>query len=397
MHLSVPANYDSALIPRLREYPVREVYGRLPRDPVGGGRAAYCASLLGPRRLAEYVAAVNRHGMTFDYVLNASCLGNREWSRGWQRRLAKFAGWLVEIGVRTVTVSTPYLLERIKRLQPGLQVRVGIYAQVDTPRRARFWEELGADSIVLESFSINRDFARLAAIRKAVRCDLHLVVNHICLPNCPIQPYHQSGCSHSSAEPGRLFVDYCFLRCSRRRLLDPASFVRSQWIRPEDLHVYEAMGFQHFKLLERDIPSGELIKRVRAYAERRWDGNLAELLLPYGFRTPIPRARFWALRHFFKPGQVSPVALQPLLDLARHEGMLYPLERLPVVVEALRIPVDFIEGFRNRDCASLRCEDCRYCDRIASEAVRVDRAHRDAAIKLYGQADEALLDGKLWR
>jgi collagenase-like PrtC family protease len=64
------------------------------------------------------------------------------------------------LGVRRVTVSTPFLLELVKRRFPEFKVRVGIYAQVDTPRRARFWEDLGADAIVLESFSINRNFSR---------------------------------------------------------------------------------------------------------------------------------------------------------------------------------------------------------------------------------------------
>ena len=73
--------------------------------------------------------------------------------------------WLGDIGIRHVTVSTPFLLEVIKARRPQFTVKVGIYAQVDTPRRAKFWEDLGADAINLESFSINRDFSRLAAIR----------------------------------------------------------------------------------------------------------------------------------------------------------------------------------------------------------------------------------------
>jgi glycine betaine catabolism B len=60
--------------------------------------------------------------------------------------------------------------------------------------------------------------------------------------------------------------------------------IKSAWIRPEDLPAYEAMGYTTFKLLERGIPSAELLRRVKAYSERRFDGNLAELLLSYGFK-----------------------------------------------------------------------------------------------------------------
>jgi collagenase-like PrtC family protease len=152
---------------------------------------------------------------------------------------AKQLAKLGDLGVRRVTVSTPFLLELVKRRFPEFKVRVGIYAQVDTPRRARYWEELGADAITLESFSINRDFHRLAAIRQAVHCDLQLIANHACLLNCPLQSYHQNGFAHASDDTGTLFIDYCFLRCSRLRLTDPSLFIKAAWIRPEDLAAYE--------------------------------------------------------------------------------------------------------------------------------------------------------------
>ena len=258
--------------------------------------------------LARYVAVLQQHGIAFNYLLNSSCQGNREWTRPWQKRFMRLLDWLGNIGIRHVTVSTPFLLEVIKARRPQFTVKVGIYAQVDTPRRARFWEDLGADAINLESFSINRDFSRLAAIRKAVRCDLQLIANHCCLPNCPLQSYHQNGFAHSSDGSRTIFIDYCFLRCSQMRLEDPSLFIKSAWIRPEDLARYEALGYTTFKLIERGMPSAELLKRVAAYSARRFEGNLAELLLPYCFDQPIRRSRFWILRYFFKPFQLAPTS-----------------------------------------------------------------------------------------
>ena len=69
------------------------------------------------------------------------------------------------------------------------------------------------------------------------------------------------------------------------RLEDPSLFIKSAWIRPEDLSRYEALGYTTFKLIERGMPSAELLKRVAAYSARRFDGNLAELLLPYCFSS----------------------------------------------------------------------------------------------------------------
>jgi collagenase-like PrtC family protease len=251
MKLSLAANYDLDLVPKLAPYPVCEVYGKFPVDGVGGGRPSYMGSPLSPRQLRNYVSLLADRGIAFNYLLNASCMGNREWTRSWQRKLTSLMGRLDTMGIGWLTVSTPYLLELIKARFPQFRVKVGIFAQVDTPRRAKFWEQLGADSITLESFSINRDFPRLQAIRQAVRCDLQLIANHPCLPNCPMQSYHQNGIAHGSDGSGTNFIDYCFLRCSNMRLEDPSLFIKAGWIRPEDTGRYEEMGFTTFKLLER--------------------------------------------------------------------------------------------------------------------------------------------------
>jgi collagenase-like PrtC family protease len=396
MKLSVAANYDLDLIPRLKGYPVAEVYGKLPWDFAGGGRPSYMSTPITRRDLAEYVARLKAGGIGFNYLLNAACLGNAEWTRRWQRKLMAFLDDLGEMGIATLTVSTPYLLEIVKKRFPHFAVKVGIYAQVDTPRRARFWEDLGADAINLESFSINRNLDVLAAIRTAVTCELLLIPNHVCLVNCPMQPYHQNGFAHSSNGSRRLFVDYCFLRCSRSRLLDPSSFIKAQWIRPEDIGTYERMGYTSFKLLERGIPSDEVIRRVKAYADRQYDGNLADLFLSYGFREAPLKQKFWAFRNFCRPLQADPFTLRRVSKLARQQGMLFARDKRPISIQSSQLPSDFVESFRARDCARLACSDCRYCEEIAARAVRIDPAFIEESLRLHDDVDRALVNGRLW-
>lgn len=393
---SLAANYDPDLVPALAAYPVDEVYGKFPADGVSGGRPRYLATPLSKADLGRYIRLLDDHGIAFNYLLNGSCFGNHEWTRAWQKRVTALLARLGELGVRRVTVSTPFLLELVKRRFPGLKVRVGIYAQVDTPRRARFWEDLGADTITLESFSINRDFRRLAAIRQEVNCGLQLIANHVCLLNCPLQTYHQSGFAHASEDSGTLFIDYCFLRCSRVRLMDPSQFIKAAWIRPEDLAVYEAMGYTTFKLLERGIPSAELLRRVKAYSERRFTGNLAELLLSHGFKEPVRKEPFWTFRHFWKPWQANPLRLKPLFELARLQGMLSPLAEYPIRMDAQQIPDDFLDGFRQRDCASLDCRACGYCEWIAARVVSISSEYRTEVLRKYAELEDAMAAGRIW-
>jgi len=396
MKLSLAANFDPELVARLRLYPVEEVFGKLPVDSFGGGRPSYMGTPVSEKELSEYVSLLAENGIRFNYLLNSSCLSNREWGRKWQSELMRFLDRLQNLGIGRLTVSTPFLLELIKARFPGFLVKVGIYAQVDTPRRARFWEELGADAITLESFSINRDFGRLAAIRQAVQCELQLVANHPCLPNCAMQPYHQNGFAHSSNGSNRMFIDYCFLRCTRRRLEDPSLFVKAAWIRPEDVPAYEAMGYSSFKLIERGIPSAELLKRVRAYSDRSFHGNLAEILMPYGFSEALKKDRFWLLKYFFRPFQVSPFKMKPLYDTVRMQGMLFPRKGNPILIDSSRMPADFLEGFKKRDCSVLDCKHCGYCEAIAAEAVKVDPVFRQESLKRFAVIEEAMVGGGLW-
>ncbi|MFO7963924.1 MAG: U32 family peptidase [Desulfobacterales bacterium] len=396
MKLTLAANYDPELIPKLKPYPVEEVYGKLPFDCVGGGRAGFMGTSLSEKKLAGYVSELERHGIHFNYLLNSSCTGNREWQRSWQKKVMRLIEKLGDMGIRRLTVSTPYMMELIKKRFPEFFVKIGIYAQVDTPRRAKFWEELGADAINLESFSINRNFPRLAAIREAVDCELQLIANHPCLPNCAMQPYHQNGFAHASDGSKGVFIDYCFLRCSEKRLADPSLYIKSAWIRPEDLHVYEALGYSTFKLIERNIPSSELLKRVVAYSQRTFQGNLAELLLPYGFKETPPKGISWIVKHFFKPIQISPFKIKALYELVRSQGMLFPQAQSPVWIESSRIPDDFIQGFEHRDCEVLSCDRCGYCADIAAAAVFVDDDFRKEALAKYDTVHASMINGGLW-
>ena len=392
----MPANYDPDLIPRLRDYPVTEIYGKFPSDLVGGGRPSYMGTPLSRKELEHYVTTAREAGIEFNYLLNSACLGNREWNGRWQKRLMRFLDRLGDMGIQRLTVSTPYLLEAVKERRPDFYVKAGIFAQIDTPARARFWEKLGADALTLESLTINRNFRRLRAIRNAVSIPLQLIANHVCMPNCPLQSYHQNGFAHASDGSGGIFLDYCLFTCSRYRLEDPSLFIRSAWIRPEDVERYESIGYDRIKLTERGIPSSELHKRVRAYAEGHFEGNLAELLLPYGFPEPVEKSSLWSLKHFFRPGAIWPWKLKPFFELARQQGMMFPRETRPIRICTDRIPDDFLDTVESKDCEYTLCSECGYCAGIAEQAVEIDSEFRRESLRRLEKIRAELRGGGLW-
>ncbi len=406
MRLSVATNFDPGLVEAIREYPVAELFGKLREDAVGGGRAAYQLSRVSRRRFALHVRQARSAGIGFNYLLNASCLGNREMTRAGQREIGKLLDWIRAIGVSSVTVASPYLLSLVKTRYPALKVRVSVFGGVDRVRKAQMWEEMGADCIVLDSILVNRELSSLERIRRAVRCDLELLVNNNCLSGCALSPMHMNALAHAgqTGQGNRGFlIDWCFLKCTEMKLRDPVNYIRSEWIRPEDLHVYEEMGYDLFKIAERDIPTPILVRRVRAYAERRFDGNLLDLVQPFAFRAMEGTKRHyrrgfgWLLRYLLRPGLANPVRMVPLKRLADLRGMTGPVEGVPPVFVDNRSLDGFLERFREAGCRDVDCEECRWCHEFARKAVRIDGAARAEALAAYDEVFRSLCDGSLWR
>lgn len=378
MKLSVATNWDLGLIEALSPFPIYELFGSLDSTPMGGGRPSFLLGRTTREQAAEYVQAVHGRGWTFDYLINAPCMGNMEYDKETHRSMIEHLAWLCEIGVDTVTVTIPYVLQIIKRQFPQLKVKVSTIAQVNSVQRARFYESLGADEITLDYMS-NRDFAFLKQVRRVVGCDLTLLVNDMCLYQCPYRLYHYNLCGHASQNwhpMGGFYVDYCMISCSIQKLSDPKQIIRSRWIRPEDVERYESLGYDKFKISGRRLSTAWLARAVAAYARRRHEGDLMEILngMAPGMDPNVRSPQFEIMMRGAQSLQG-----QKLLGLAR----LSPA--MPVVDN--RKLDGFLDHFEKRNCA-VECVDCTYCEDMARQAIRVD----EQATERYLAALRVLLD-----
>jgi collagenase-like PrtC family protease len=404
MKFSVATNFQPDLLDALDGYPVAELFGKLPADSMGGGRASFMLSPLSRREFRDHVQKAARKGIGFNYLINPACLDNREFTRKGQAGLERLLHFVEQCGVTSVTVSLPSLLPIIKKRHPRLKVRVGVYARVDCVAKAKFWEEMGADCITLESISVNRDFAMLESIRRAVKLELQLIANSNCMIFCPLSGQHMVNLSHASQKghPSRGFmIDYCALRCSAEKLAEPSHYLRSEFIRPEDIDIYRGMGFTSFKILERGAPTAVLARRVQAYAEKRFDGNLLDLIQPYGYKKASPGAgsrlpdlrRF--LRYFLRPGVVTTGGLLRLKRLAEQRGLIAGMESEPVYIDNRSLD-GFLSGMKGINCRETDCSQCGYCGKCAAKSVRVDEKYRAEMLEQYSAAFDDMHSGNLW-
>lgn len=344
MKLVVPAVFEDGFLDSISSLPVGHLYGAMGGDV--GLRPTRWLPQPKSDELAAYVASARANGIPFFYCLNVACLGNREFTADGQRWLVERLGWIEELGCVGVVLGNPYFVAFAHKRFPRLQIAVSTAAAIDSVDKALFFEHQGASVLYLPEF-INRDLQLLSQLRKRVRAKLVLLANVGCLLHCPIRQYHINVVSHSneSLELGT-YVDYPLMFCTREKANDPGQMLKAPWIRPEDAGLYEEIGIEYFKLAGREMDRPWIERVAGAFAARRYDGDLNDLVLGFDH--------------------------------------LEPYGKMPV-----RIPNRALDGFveffqKKHDCR-MGCRDCRYCDDYAQERIQVE-PDRDAFVKRVDRA-----------
>jgi collagenase-like PrtC family protease len=344
LQFSIATCWDDALLDGLvalqREHPRArfvEVYGAHRTNITGHGRPAYRLPEVSAEVFERHVRRARELGLRFNYVMNAPDFGGRETSVAWLGEVSRWLKYLAECGVTGVTISHPDLLQFVKREFPDFRLNVSVITGVDTVAEARRFEDIGADVINLNPFTINRDFDSLRAIRQAVDCELELYANIPCLDRCPRRDAHYrysgrasqaaggqgeginsdgrgdfpspagageggaiapgEGCRESTNSygqgevrvrreglaPGAAVTEDPFLmHCSHTFLSNPVEFLRSPFIRPEDVPAYRQIGMDFIKLSDRTEGTAFLLQTAKAYAAGHYDGNLFDLIFRSG-------------------------------------------------------------------------------------------------------------------
>lgn len=383
MQFSVACNWDPALLERLNPGSVDTLFGQITDDPFGGGRGSFLAPKVDREHAREFIAEARRRGFHFNYLLNGACQDNLETTRAGNQALFDHVEWVAATGADKVTVTLPIMLHWIKRHFPQFKVLVSSWARVANVKRAKFWENIGADEIILAE-TATRDFAALRAMRKALRCRLEVIANPSCLYLCYLDTNHINMMSHS-AQGGHtsqgFVLDHCQVFCQRQKLAFPEEVMRSRWVRPEDLGDYDEIGIDSFKLLERFRTTDSLMQVVEAYERRRFDGNLIELLtLPRQGAYNPPN-----LEYLIRPDLAN-------IDMILQMADIFGYSFADVVSIDNRALDGFAEHFKTHNCYHSDCEDCGHCERWARKVVRVDEEKRRAVLDKFDAFIEAFIN-----
>lgn len=387
MKLSVATNFDDKLIDKLKGYPVYEIYGKFQNDCIGGGRPSNTLNNVDKETFENHVKKARKAGIKFNYLLNGACISNFEQDKEWQIQLKNFLDYLKDTGVNAITVTNPFILQIIKKYYNCFTVRVSTFACVDCFEKAKFWEEMGADYICVDFVKINRDFKKLRYLVDNLKhAKVEILMTNSCLKNCPYIHTHTASLSHASNNTDKEngYVDWCLHCCQEYELKHLEEYIKSPWIRPEDLYEYEKIGVEHFKITERDFPTDEIIKRVDAYTNRVYEGNLLDLIQGHGWTRANIEDKKLVKRKKANSEEEIIDEICNIRGIGRERK--YPRH---IYIDNKKLD-GFIDFFKNGNCSG-NCNKCNYCKKIADKVIKRNDEISNYLIYLYEKYDKLKL------
>jgi len=357
-YFSVPADFKKETIDRYAQlnekYPdsrVLETFGNITvGNSWGSGRTINLLPKAGIEQLLEYANYSRERGIDFNYTLNASFMGNREFEPSTISELKVFLGKLYNGGIRWVTVTMPSLIELVRSTPYDFSLKASTICQITNVDKAMAYKRMGVQRIVLDE-SVNRDFKTMERVIKAFGSGVEIIANVICYKNCVYRMFHYNQISGDSiSHSDKVGCDFFVNRCVLQRYQRISNLLRINWVRPEDLHYYTAIGINHFKLQGRhSVLRGDPVRTLEYYFNEDYDGDLIELL-----------------------------------------DMFDPMTRFKIGVENKKLD-GFIDAFyKNDNFCKNDCNNCSYCENYAKNCIDFAEARKtvDSAVEFYNGYDE---------
>lgn len=356
----VPFNGDDELINAYGGYKDRiaMVYGRA-EDGYPQGRKTSNSTAITLEKIFQHVKVLKNWGIKFNYILNGTSHGNREFDKGYRSDFVAHVRNLAQNGVKVVTIGNPFLLEVVANEVPEVELFASVLMEIDCLARLKEISQFGVQYVCL-SKTLLKNFRALENIGMCgnLKIEPVLLANDPCLHHCAFTNYHNDTLSHLTGS-GASCDSYCRLRCTRSFLSDKRHIISASFIRPEDLRVYANLGYSMFKLCDRKQSTQWILRVLQAYVSEYYDGNLADLMAPwnkhngvYDFPRELKKTEIEAVgADEFR----NHLRFMPFIDNRNLDGYLeYWKKKKP-------------NGCRDEDCDS-----CGHCAQVANVALRSD-------------------------
>ena len=338
---NVPADFQTETLIELNninqdssKFKVNEVYGQISMGNIyASGRMVGSLPKADIKTLEKYVIACDRYGIHFNYTLNASCMGNLDIDDKSIKQLEAFINDLTDIGINLYTIALPSLMDIVQSLKPKAIIKASAICEINSTEKALHYNNRNVKRMVVDP-DITLRFDTLKDICTVFNGEVEIIANNVCLKNCPYKMFHYNHEAHCTKDDHlNKKGTYYYHKCALQKANDLSSYIKLNWIRPEDLHFYYDIGIKSFKLQGRNSISGaNLVNVVRAYFSESYDGNLMDLLTLFN-----PYNKF-----------------QPYIDNKRLDGYINRFYENPAACKGL-------------------CSACNYCISYTQKCTDMDK------------------------
>lgn len=279
--LSIPFNGDFFGITQLlKEFApfIAEIY--LPINPlaIGSGRVysgpldyydAMVGKLIQIAHQFDIQVAVLVNPLSFREVLGRT--------QTTQRLFHTIEYYFYTLEADKLVTTSPVVARQFAKIVP---TALAVNFFVNSYDKLRYAEDLGVQEVCVDRDK-NRDLEFLRNLKAHFRFQIKVIVNEGCIPDCCFRIAHFDLLSEHHQEKLDRGANYddelTFSGCRSMYIKFPDLFIRSPFIRPEDLPVYEPF-VDIFKISGRSRPTDHIRRFIKAYVDRSWVGGLEEIV-----------------------------------------------------------------------------------------------------------------------
>jgi len=236
----------------------------------------------GQQKLEKDLKEFKEMGIKLDLLLNANCYGRQSLSKHFENFICSVIAHLKDTtGLDAVTTTSLMVARTIKENFPDIDVRASVNMRIGTIKAMEYISNLFDSFYVQREY--NRDFQKIKEMKgwaDKYGKKLYILVNSGCLNFCSGQVFHDNLVAHENeiAETNNITgwnPSVCWNFYAKKE--NWVAFLQNSWIRPEDVHNYDS-HFSMAKLATRMHSNPR--KVIQAYAEKKFNGNLLDLLEP---------------------------------------------------------------------------------------------------------------------
>ncbi len=254
---------------------ISDLYGAVSNEIIHHGRNRDAVKNVNRKEAVNFKNYLKNKGIGFIYLLNAPFYFDK--SKETLLKVEEYLDWVVNVlNPEAVTIASHDLARFVRGKYKLIKIYISTIADVSNTEQYDNFMDVSPSRIVLQ-YDQNRNWKNLEKITKhseRVGAEIELMLNEGCLRNCANRQAHYEALGATKTGKDKKFLTTCNLR----KILYPYEFLKSNYIRPENIKIYEDIGIKRFKITGRSKPARWLPETVHAYKNREYDGNLIRIL-----------------------------------------------------------------------------------------------------------------------